>query len=240
MKSGLGRALAGVCVAAALAATAACGAGSADDAGKSADKSADKAAGKPAAKTEPKPLTKAELTQAALTKADAKGYRVGTTPDDEIPDVSVPADPASCQALADMTLVGTEPDAKARVSRSLTSLTATDATVLRVALLAHEESDAKKVVADLRTQSEKCASFEHAEVEYAKVAPLKAPAAGDEAVSYSLIGKVDGDTVPATYTVVRSGSTLAVFYGANLLSPKKALIPQKIIDAQIAKVEKQA
>ncbi|MFE6888853.1 hypothetical protein [Streptomyces sp. NPDC057694] len=233
MKSELGRVLAGVCTVAVLATTAACGSGGGGDAKGDSGKSG---GGKPAAGL--KALTEAELTQAVITKDDVKGYRVGKTPDAEIPDVSVPADPSSCQAIADMMLLGTEPDAKARVSRSLSSLTATDATVIRVALLAQPEADAKKVVADLRAQSEKCASFEHTDYKYAKVEPREAPALGDEAVSYAMTAKIEGEEIPAVYTVVRSGSTLAVFYGANLLSAKKAQVPQEMIEAQVAKLEK--
>lgn len=236
MKSELGRMLAGVCAVAALATTAACGSSGGDDAKGDGGKPA--AAASKAETAGLKALTEAELTQAVLAKGDVKGYRVGKTPDAEIPDVSVPAKPASCQAIADMMLLGTEPDAKARVSRSLSNLKATDATLIRVGLLAQPEADAKKVVADLRTQSEKCASFEHTDYQYTKVEPLKAPAVGDEAVAYSMTATIEGDEIPATYTVVRSGSTLAVFYGANLLSAKQAKVPEDMIEAQVAKLER--
>ncbi|MBO1335109.1 hypothetical protein [Streptomyces sp. VRA16 Mangrove soil] len=239
MKSQLGRVLAGVCAVAALATTAACGSGTDDDSEGGAKKPA-AGASAAAKEAELKPLTEAQLKQAVISKEDVKGYRVGTTPDDEIPDVSVPAEPSSCQAIADMMLLGTEPDAKARVSRSLSSLKATDATVIRVGLLAQGEADAKKVVADLRTQSEKCASFEHTDYQYKKVEAHKAPAVGDEAVSYSMTAEIEGEKVPVTYTIVRSGSTLAVFYGANLLSAEQAQVPQGMIEAQAAKLEKYA
>ncbi|PKT68625.1 hypothetical protein CW362_33840, partial [Streptomyces populi] len=192
VKSVRGRVLVGIGVTAALAATAACGG---QDTGGSGGGSDPK---KPAAKATPtvqeglKPLTQAQLTKAVITKADVKGYRVDDTPDDEIPEVSVPAKPAACQALADMFLLGTEPDATARVSRSLTSLKQTDGTVLRVGLLAHKESDAKKVVADLRAQSGTCDSYEHTDYQYTGVKPAKAPALGDEAVSYTMTSDIEG------------------------------------------------
>ncbi|WP_234018775.1 MULTISPECIES: hypothetical protein [unclassified Streptomyces] len=242
MKSGLGRVLAGALAVAALATTAACGAGGDDAKGDAAKDAGAKPAAKASASAKPelKPLSEAELTKVVITKDDAKGWRVGKTPDADIPDVSVPAKPASCQAIADLFLLGTEPDAAARVSRSLTSQKQTDATVIRMALLAHKEGDAKKVVADLRTQSEKCDSYEHTDYQYTGIKPLKAPALGDEAVAYSLTGKIDGETIPMAYTIVRSGSTLTVFYGMNVLDSKKAEVPAELIEAQVTKLEKAA
>ncbi|MEV1020933.1 hypothetical protein [Streptomyces sp. NPDC050264] len=234
MNKGLGRVWAGACLTAALAATAACGSG-ADD-GENGDKGGGKSTAQPALK----PLAEAQLTQAVITEADVKGYRVGKVPDAEIPDVSVPAEPADCQAIADMFLLGSEPDAAARVARSLTSLTETDATVIQMGLLAHEEADAEKVVADLRTASESCDAYEHTGYKYSGIEPRKAPALGDEAVSYAMTGKIDGETIPMTYVVVRSGSTLAAFYAMNTLDAQQAEVPARIIEAQIAKLEKAA
>ncbi|MFE2538401.1 hypothetical protein [Streptomyces sp. NPDC059371] len=242
MKSVPGRVLVGICAMAALAATAACGAKDTDsNTGGSARGSKKPAAeAKPAAQEGLKPLTEAQLTKAVLTEKDLKGYRVRDTPDDEIPDVSVPANPATCQALADMFLLGTEPDATARVSRSVTNLKATDATVLRVGLLAQKEADAKKVVADLRAQSGKCNSYEHTDYHYTEVKPVKAPALGDEAVSYSMTSDIEGTKIPVTYAVVRSGSTLAVFYAMNILSDKAPDVSSDVMEAQVTKIEKAA
>ncbi|MFE1289805.1 hypothetical protein [Streptomyces sp. NPDC058751] len=240
MKSLPGRVLVGIGVMAALATTAACGG---KDTGGGTGGAESK---KPAAKATPaveeglKPLTEAQLTKAVIAKADVKGYRVGDTPDDEIPEVSVPAEPAGCQALADMFLLGTEPDATARVSRSLTSLKVTDGTVLRVGLLAQKEADAKKVVADLRTESGKCGSYEHTDYQYTAVKPAKAPALGDEAVSYTMTGNIEGTRIPMTYTVVRSGSTLAVFYAMSAVRGKAPEVPAGVVEAQITKIEKTA
>ncbi|MEU4173070.1 hypothetical protein AB0F46_40240 [Streptomyces sp. NPDC026665] len=241
MKSVPGRVMVGISMVAVLAATAACG-------GQGNDSNSDTGSGskKPAAEAKPsaqeglKPLTEAQLTKAVITKADVKGYRVGNTPDDEIPEVSVPAKPATCQALADMFLLGTEPDATARVSRSVTSLKATDGTVLRVGLLAQKEADAKKVVADLRAQSGTCDSYEHTDYHYTEVTPGKAPSLGDEAVSYSMTSDIEGTKIPVTYTIVRSGSTLAVFYAMSVLSEKAPDVPADVMEAQVTKIEKTA
>jgi hypothetical protein len=237
MKSALGRVLVGIGMTAALTATAACGGQDTDDKSSGSKKPA-AAEASPAAKEGLKPLTEAQLTKAALTKADLKGYRVGNTPDDEMPDVSVPAKPADCQAIADLFLLGTEPDAPARVSRSLTKIDQTDATLLRMGLLAHEEEDAKNVIGDLREQSESCDSYEHTSYQYTGVKPLKAPDLGDEAVAYTMTSDIDGTKMPLTYTVVRSGSTLIVFYATNLLDNKAPEVPASVIEAQVTKLEK--
>lgn len=238
VKSALGRVLVGAGVTVALAATAACGGQDSDGGDKDAASRKPAAKASPAAREGLKPLTEAQLTKAAITKADVKGYRVGNTPDDEIPEVSVPAKPATCQAIADMFLLGTEPDAAARVSRSLTSLEQTDATVLRMGLLAHREADAKGVMADLRTQSEKCESFEHTDFKYTAVKVLKAPELGDEAVTYSMTSDIDGEKIPVSYTVVREGSTLVVFYAMNALGGQAPEVPAKVMEAQVAKLDK--
>jgi hypothetical protein len=236
MKSALGRVLVGIGMTAALTATAACGGQDTDDKSSAPKKPAAKAS--PTVKEGLKPLTEAQLTKAALTKADLKGYRVGNTPDDEMPEVSVPAKPAGCQAIADLFLLGTEPDAPARVSRSLTKLDQTDATLLRMGLLAHEEADAKKVIGDVRKQSESCDAYEHTGYQYTAVKPLKAPDLGDEAVAYTMTSDIDGTKMPLTYTVVRSGSTLVVFYATNLLDNKAPEVPAGVIEAQVTKLEK--
>ncbi|MGW7264418.1 hypothetical protein [Streptomyces sp. NPDC054842] len=238
MKSALGRVLVGIGMAAALTATAACGGQDTDDKSSGSKKPAVKAS--PAAKEGLKPLTKAQLTKAAVTKADVKGYRVGNTPDDEIPEVSVPAKPATCQAIADLFLLGTEPDAAARVSRSLTNEKKTDATLVRMGLLAHKEADAKKVIADLRTQSKKCTSYEHTDYQYTGIKSLTAPDLGDEAVAYSMTGAIDGSKIPMSYTIVRSGSTLVVIYAMDALGGKAPEAPTSVLEAQVAKLEKTA
>ncbi|QNS04589.1 hypothetical protein [Streptomyces xanthii] len=237
MKSGLGRTLAGVGALVALTATAGCG-GGADDGGKTADKPSAKASA--TAEPGPKPLGEAQLKKAALAQGDVKGYRITPASEDEIPDVSVPADPASCQAIADLFFVGTEPDAEARVARSVISTEQTDATLLKVGLLAHEEANAKKILAEVREESEKCHAYEHTDYQYKDVKPGETPKLGDEAVAFTLRGDIDGDKMTFGYTVVRSGSTLVVFQALNALGGAEAEVPDEVVKAQMDKLEKQA
>lgn len=67
---------------------------------------------------------------------------------------------------------------------------------------------------------------------------MPVPRQGDEAVSYKLEGSIEGTNVPMTFTIVRSGSTLAAFYAMNTLDADKAQVPAGVIEAQLTKPEK--
>lgn len=223
----------------ALGLTAACGSdngsGTSGDNGK---KSSEKpAAVKPAAK-KPAVLTTADLNKAALVKGDLKGYKVEKMSAADMPAQTVPADPAACQPLANMFMFAGRPAAEARIGRNVTSKNEMDATVISFALLAHEQGDAEKVMDGLRTATKKCTSYEHAGSKYRDVAALTAPKAGDDAVSYKVVGDIEGQKTPMSFTVVRSGSTVAAFYSINLLKPKKFGVPTEIVEAQVDKLEK--
>ncbi|MFF6993708.1 hypothetical protein ACFY93_01890 [Streptomyces sp. NPDC008313] len=236
-----------VSVVAALGFTAACG-GDGDKDGESSSKPA-KTAGSTASKdagdaketTAKKPaLTEAQLNEAALADGDVKGYKVEKMPAADMPAASVPATPATCQPLADMFFFTSDPAATDRTGRTLAAKDQLDATVTSLALLAHDDGDAEKVMAGLRTATEKCKSYEHTDYKYSDVQALEAPEAGDEAVAYKLKGKIEGTTIPMAFTIVRSGSTLAGFYSMNALDAAKAKIPADVIEAQVAKLEKLA
>ncbi|MCF3122972.1 hypothetical protein IPZ68_25200 [Streptomyces arenae] len=239
VKSTVSRAVVAASVTVALGLTAACG-GSGDDGKKASDpaKSAQEDGGsKPAAK-KPSVPTVADLEKAVVAKGDLKGYKVEKMSAADMPSETYPADPAACQPFADMFMFASQPAAKARVGRTLTGPDALDATVVSLALLAHEEDDAKKVMGDLRTATKKCTAYEHAGSKYRDVAALPAPKAGDEAVSYKVVGLIEGQKTPMSFTVVRTGTTLAAFYSINLLEPKKFGVPTKIVDTQVEKAEK--
>ncbi|MGW0819764.1 hypothetical protein [Streptomyces sp. NPDC002845] len=239
MKSNMSRAAVALLAVATLGLTAACGGGGdAQDANgtgtkpsRQATQAADDAEGAAA-------LTATQLEKAALAEGDVKGYKVEKTPEADMPAVAVPAEPAACQPIADMLLFTSDPKAEARVGRTLTTKDELDATVPSLALLAYEESDAEKVVGDLRTATEKCTEFEHTDYKYSGVKALTAPELGDEAVSYKLKGSIEGTTVPMAFTVVRSGSTLAAFYALNALDEDKARVPDDVVEAQLTKLKR--
>jgi hypothetical protein len=243
MKSKMSRAAVAVSVVATLGFTAACGGGGDEDRGaESKPSTAGSAtaagdtkdgAGKPA-------LTEAQLKQAALAKGDVKGYKIADMPAEDMPAETVPAEPAACQPLANMFFFTSDPQAKARTGRTVTSEDELSASVISLALAAHEQSDAEKVMADLRKATENCTGYEHVGNKYTDIETLAAPEQGDEAVAYKMKGDIEGAKIPMSFTVVRSGSTLIGFYSMNMLEADKAEVPAAILDAQVAKLEKAA
>ncbi|MGA4850729.1 hypothetical protein ACOBQB_32485 [Streptomyces sp. G5(2025)] len=235
MKSSVSRALVAASVTVALGLTAACGS---DDDGKNPSEPAKSTQdSKPSAK-KPAVLSAAELEKAVLAKGDLKGYKIEKLSAADMPAQTVASDPVACQPLADMFMFASDPASKARVGRTMTGPDELDATITTLALLAHERDDAEKVMDGLRTATQKCKAYEHAGSKYRDVGALSAPKTGDEAVSYKVVGLIEGQKTPMSFTVVRSGSTLAAFYSINLLKPKEFGVSEEIVDAQIAKLEK--
>ncbi|MCL6734229.1 hypothetical protein [Streptomyces neyagawaensis] len=241
MKSKMSRAAVAVSVMATLGLTAACGGGGDD---KDAEKKPSAGSSAPAQKSkEPAgqgALTEAQLQKAALTKGDVKGYTIADMPAEDMPAETVPAEPAACQPIANMFFFTSDPQAKARAGRTVTPKDELSGSVISLALAAHEQSDAEKVMADLRKATENCTKYEHVGNKYSGVEALPAPEQGDEAVSYKLKGDIEGAKIPMSFTVVRSGSTLIGFYSMNMLDADKAKVPAEVLEAQVAKLEKAA
>jgi len=238
VKSGVRRSVAAAAAVVALGAATACGGSSEGDGAKPAASKKSTAPAKPTADGAAA-LTAAQLEEAVVATGDVKGYKVEKVGKNDLPPTeSVPADPASCQPLADMFMFSTSPVPKKRVVRTLLATNELDPKVTSLALLAHDGADAAKVMKDLRTASKSCTAYEHTDYKYSGVKERPAPDAGDEAVSYDVKGVIDGDKIPMTFVVVRSGSTVVAFYTMNVLDASKTDVPSAIVDAQLAKLEK--
>ncbi|MET7900277.1 hypothetical protein [Streptomyces sp. NPDC005336] len=248
-KSGARRAvLAAAAVITALGLTAGCGGDSGDgksDSAKSGGKNGDKAASSaPAAQ----PLSASALQRAALAKGEVKGFEIQKMTEKEFSDggEAKAAKPA-CQPLAALMGSRFDPAPKAGVYRmyagSGSAAKVGGSGLFRVS--SYGPGDAEKTVKDIRDAVTACqdgfeakdGSGEKSDV--AKVSSLDAPKLGDEAVAYSLL---DGGKEKAVikFTVVRSGPQLTVFFGVNLADPTTSEIPQELLSAQVAKVEKAA
>lgn len=241
MNSKMSRAAVAVSVVATLGFTAACGGGGDEDKGAEAKPSATAGAtatGDAKDSTGQDALTEAQLKEAALTKGDVKGYAIAGMPAEDMPAETVPAKPAACQPLANMFFFTSDPQAKARAGRTVTPEDELSGSVISLALAAHEQSDAEKVMADLREATENCTKYEHVGNKYSGIEALTAPEQGDEAVSYKMKGDIEGAEIPMSFTVVRSGSTLIGFYSMNMLDADKAQVPTELLEAQVAKLEK--
>ncbi|MFF8287165.1 hypothetical protein ACF06W_31235 [Streptomyces albus] len=184
------------------------------------------------------PLGKAAVKRALLRNGDIKGLDVEPVPGGEAaarlalagPD----AKPAACTPLVHMAAHTSEPAPK---SRGAITASSKDGLVTSISLMGHESGDAARVIDDVRTAVKKCGDgFRDDAGKYENVVALPDPEQGDEGVSYRMKGTVDGELMPLTFTVVRSGSTLAVFFGTNLVDQEKTAPDPEVIRAQLAKL----
>ncbi|MGO4428957.1 hypothetical protein AB4Z54_62070, partial [Streptomyces sp. MCAF7] len=103
---------------------------------------------------------------------------------------------------------------------------------------------AEQTVSDLRGALEACAGGfkatdgSGAKADVAKVETLTAPKLGDEALSYTLAEAGTEDVGTVKFTIVRSGTHLSVFFGVDIANPTKPLLPDAVVSAQVAKLEK--
>ncbi|NEC07005.1 hypothetical protein [Streptomyces sp. SID7909] len=147
------------------------------------------------------------------------------------------SDKKECQPLASLIGGFTHIPAASETHRSLKPVEATDATVGSMWLASHSEKNAVQVMKDLRKAVTACPKgFHTLGLTYSKVEKLPARDFGDESVDYRITGDVGKQKVPMTYTVVRSGGVIAVFYGVNMLDEKKAAIPKAFVQAQVDRI----
>ncbi|WP_327354011.1 hypothetical protein [Streptomyces sp. NBC_01304] len=252
-RSTVSRVLLAASVVAALGFTAACGGGddkaddkptkpskgaSAGTTGGGDDKASDEPSDKPS--EEPKgagPLTEAQLKKALVSGSDVPGLKFDGGPGGDLEKpITVGAE---CQALADAATINSHPEAKARAAAM--GMPTDFSSMNIVGLLAHEQADATKIVADVRAAVGKCQKFDADGGGFSQTKALPDPKGGDEGVAYSMMTKGDdGDTQAVTFNVFRSGSTVAVFYSGNIGSSTPGTVPQKLIDAQLTKLEQVA
>ncbi|MFF1379813.1 hypothetical protein [Streptomyces sp. NPDC058308] len=256
MKSAVSRAVVAVSVVAVLGASAACGSGGGGGGGGGGKKPAKRPAGA------------STLVRAALTAGDVKGYDVEepAKPDASKAGPAAPPagkpSPAECAPLTVALGVGAAPGtAKDHVGRVLTPADDKEPTTTGVDLSGHTKAGAQRAVADLRaaSKSKQCTTFRIGDDRYVGLEPLTAPDKGDEAISFKAAHRKGDYVTRESITVVRSGSTLAVFDASNLYDPESVQndreaakdgtdglrsptadedpkVAEKIIDAQLAKL----
>ncbi|MER7176448.1 hypothetical protein [Streptomyces mesophilus] len=234
-KSKLSQVVVAAAVVATLGLTAACsGDGGSDGGDKSGkDKSSAGQSGGGEEKAAPA-LTEAQLKQAIIGDTEVKGLKFqseGT--EDAAPDAEKVS--AECQALGDVLSGTTDPKPKASVAKG--GMAADMSQLAYVNLAAHEQADAEKVLGDVRTASKACKGFEDSEGAKSTVEAQADPQAGDEAVAYKIGTEMDGQKVTLAVNVVRSSSTVAVFYGMNMADGAKSQIPAGLLELQIKKLE---
>ncbi|MEV4433550.1 hypothetical protein [Streptomyces sp. NPDC049585] len=107
---------------------------------------------------------------------------------------------------------------------------------------AYEGDGARATLRGLRTAAGSCAggfamrTGEGQPQRFSTVTVLPAPRIGDEAVAYRLVNAAE--RAPSLVTVVRTGSMLSMFFATHLSDPSAVEIPQALVAAQVAKVER--
>ncbi|MEC4020919.1 hypothetical protein [Streptomyces sp. H27-D2] len=235
----------------ALGLTAGCGGSSSDDADAADTPKKESAARSPADSVGPAPekgasggengrtLSKSDLDKAVLSGTDVPGFTVNAM--EGAPSEGEKADKAACRPLTAVINGLPEPKGSATVYRQLLGKGAGGETVVTEFLAAHRPQQAGEVLDGLRAAAKACAGGFTARggdspSKYSAVKELTAPKAGDDAFAYQVTGVLDGDAVPLLFQVVRSGSTVATFYTANLTDDKTPEIPAAVAKAQAEKL----
>lgn len=195
------------------------------------------------------PLSKADLDKAVIVKADVKGFEVEKMTDKEYADGgAAKAAKTECQPLAQMMGAEQNPVPKASAYATFASGAAAggdDADLGLTGMIrvsSYAEAGAEQTISDLRGALKTCAGGFKAtdgsgdKADISKVDTLTAPKLGDEALAYTVTDKQEGAAVK--FTVVRSGTHLSVFFGVNIANPAKSEIPEAVVSAQVAKLEK--
>ncbi|MEU5436674.1 hypothetical protein AB0G73_25280 [Streptomyces sp. NPDC020719] len=188
--------------------------------------------------------TRTRLQMAALEQGDVPGYQVSA--DSAATDRARPqADRKACQPLAD--IMGDEPNPQARetVNRGLGSQRALGLAVA-ASLSSYNESDAQRLIKDLRTAVAGCPGFTAAlggaSSMYAQVKARPYRIGGDESVSWSAASTQVNVTTPVHIVVVRQGPVIVRFMTINLGAPVRGKaqelveVPRDVADKQLAKV----
>ncbi|MFF3453351.1 hypothetical protein ACFYXH_03295 [Streptomyces sp. NPDC002730] len=192
-----------------------------------------------AAKVTGKTLSKVELEGFVLAKGDVAGFAVA--PMEGAPPMGETADKAECLPLTALLGGKPEPAPSAAVYRQIVGGKG-EQTVVTEFLTAHRGQEAGQVLARLNKAVADCADGFTAHggespSTYSGVKKLPSPQAGDEALAYQLSGAYKGEEVPLVFQVVRTGTTVATFYTANLVDAKTPEIPAAISTAQAAKLK---
>ncbi|UGY93370.1 hypothetical protein [Streptomyces gobiensis] len=193
-----------------------------------------------------KALSEGELNKAALATADVSGFTVKTPSKEEVSGAGEEkAKSPECQPIASVIGGVPQPEPNGLVYRQLLSTSEDEdagGLILFEMLAAYEQRSAERMLGDLRKAMKACSGgFSTTSAgetnRYTTVRELTAPTGADDALAYEVVGDLEGDKVPLLFNVVRSGSTVAIFYSMNLMDSSKAEVPKAVVTAQINKLK---
>ncbi|WP_328927172.1 hypothetical protein OG429_23130 [Streptomyces sp. NBC_00190] len=216
--------------------------------------------GAPAASAAPaaKAKTDAELTGLLVVQADLPEHVVKpATPAEAAAAAGATSDKPECQPLVkaqSMAPVGSaagtartkavakgkEPAADASPEDKLkAAMNALGATATSVTLSSYEGKGAEEAFGIIKKAGTACTggytgSQAGDSLKITKLAPGAAVTAGDEALSYTVVGDADGEKLSMELVVVRKGNTLATFSALSLTGTAEQ--PKAVVDAQVKKL----
>ncbi|MFC8512396.1 hypothetical protein [Streptomyces sp. NPDC057257] len=172
-----------------------------------------------------------------------KGYSVEALSVPDFGDIPIDAGDDVCAAVILMSMFNVSAEPEARVGRTAYAASGDgDVAGSSVVLNSYQGVDAEQGMADLRKSVDGCpGGFEISDaLKATAVKSLKVPDVGDEAVAFRLDGGILGADTPTAYTVVRSDTTLAVFFNPSLSDSGTVTVPVEVVRAQVAKLERVA
>ncbi|WP_256356408.1 hypothetical protein [Streptomyces sp. PKU-EA00015] len=105
-------------------------------------------------------LSTDRLTSAALSGADADGFQITDWPPAK-PDGGSIAEPAVCQPVENVRVADLDPSPQAVVGKLAYATSGPSAgSATTIGLMAYEQSDAERILSDLRTSLKRCTSYD--------------------------------------------------------------------------------
>ncbi|MFJ4689968.1 hypothetical protein [Streptomyces sp. NPDC088766] len=242
--------------------------GCSDEGSKKDSKGSSKGSGSSSSSSAPaaKALTAAELEKLLLAQGEVKGYKIDAG-DPSLPasKSAVKVDKSACEPLvyAISALPPGDTDASARntVTEDKSAQAGTkspedisesdiedafDVTTTLVGLSSYEGDGAEKAMKAVTDSVTACSggfsmSADGETQKATEVTSAKASGLGEESVAFTVVADMDGEgTANFQVEVVRSGSTVATFYGINLGALAKggdSKVPAAVSQAQVAKLK---
>ncbi|MCK1795948.1 hypothetical protein MTQ01_08015 [Streptomyces sp. XM4193] len=194
-------------------------------------------------------LSEEELGSYALGQGDVPGFKVRIPSRSELEGMGdEKAKQAECRPLGGLMAGTPQPAPAASVYRNIMAEPDEEdpsGLVLFETLAAYDGDSADKLLSGLRKALKDCADgFETTAKGHEGMGTYKAAKeldkpkldGADDALAFQLDADADGRRMPILFNVIRTDSTVAVFYAMNLMQPEKAVIPEAVTAVQTAKL----
>lgn len=194
-------------------------------------------------------LSDDDLGSYALAQGDVPGFTVRIPSKSELSGMGEEkAKEAKCQPLAGLMAGTPDPAPADSVYRSVIADPEgknPSGLILFETLAAYDTDGANDLFQRLRKAIRDCgggfettAKGEEGMGEYTNAKELDKPklSGADDVIAFQLTGDANGQQLPILFNVIRTDSTVAVFYAMNLMDPSKAVIPDVVAATQTDKL----